>query len=282
MRDAVLLITARIVGVQRIIVFFHGWEDRFVERLGRRWFYHLLLRQVYGKATIIVVLARRFKGQLSVLGLDADRILVETTMFDGAIFSGLTKPSRSQGVTLLFMSRMEAEKGVFELLEAFVHIKERDPAVRLVMVGDGPARPGLEDFVTRHKLSDVIFTGYLRGSDKARTLLEADLFILPTYSEGCPVSLLEAMAAGLPCITNAVGGIPDIFRDGRNGILLNGVSVPSLTQAIELMLSDSALREQVGQHNRRQAWENYEANVVTRRIEALYIGPSEVERNVST
>jgi len=271
LRDALFLLVLRLQGQQSVLVFWHGWDEGLAARIRQNHLLSLLFRYVFGWARVTVVLAARFRDQLLDMGFDPKSLRVESTMFDGALFSITTARKLDQVITLLFLSRMAPEKGVFELAQAYGRVKNRYPGTRLMMVGDGPARRGLEEWVRRHGISDVQFAGYLRGADKARALLDADLFVFPTYyPEGCPVSLLEAMAAGLPCITNAVGGIPDVFHDGENGILLNGVNVEKLTQAIDYMLRDAGLRERIGQHNRREAWEKYEASVVTRRIEALY------------
>ena len=100
---------------------------------------------------------------------------------------------------------------------------------------------------------------------------DADVFVFPSYhGEGCPVSLLEAMAAGLPIISTDVGGISDIFINGQNGILLREVSPDELIAAIFRMLEDDELRRSAGQLNREIAWKRYEGAIVSRRIEQLY------------
>ena len=89
MRDALLLMTARTVRFNSFIVFFHGWDERFVEQIGKHSVYRFLLQRFYGRAGFIIVLAQRFKEQLVALGLSDDRIVVTTTMFEGSIFKGL-------------------------------------------------------------------------------------------------------------------------------------------------------------------------------------------------
>jgi glycosyltransferase involved in cell wall biosynthesis len=172
-------------------------------------------------------------------------------------------------MTLLFLSRIEKTKGVFELIEAYARLCRRYPGLRLVMAGEGPARPGLQQRAAQLGLDGVSFPGYIRNAAKAQALVDADLFVLPTYyGEGCPVALLEAMGAGLPCVTNAVGGIPDVFNDGTNGVLLNEVTVDSIADALEELLSDPDRRQEIAKHNRVEAWSRYEARVVIPRIES--------------
>lgn len=270
LRDGAFMLVLRALGRRSVFVFWHGWDDGLAERIGGNRLFRGLFRAAYGHAAHTVVLASRFRARLVGMGFSPDRVSVESTMFDGVQFEGLTRRPHD-GLTVLFLSRMEPAKGGAEVIEAFARLKQTHPDLRLVMAGDGPARSALEARVAALAVGDVSFPGYLRGAEKAQALLDADVFAFPTYyGEGCPVSLLEAMAAGLPCITNSVGGIPDIFRDGANGVLLDGVSIDSVTAALEELLRDPARRAAIAEQNRKEAWEKYEAGVVTRRIEALY------------
>lgn len=270
LRDGLFMLVLRMLGTKGVLVFWHGWEDPLFMRIRRRRLWRALFKATFGSAGHAVVLASRFRDDLLAMGLPAERVSVESTMFDGALFQGI-KRQPHEDTRLLFLSRMEEAKGVFELVDAFARVKKRFPGTTLVMAGDGPARKALEMRVDELRLSGVSFPGYLRGTDKAQALADADLYVLPSHAEGCPVSLLEAMAAGIPCITNSVGGIPDIFRDGVNGVLLNGVSADLVAEAMARLLGDSAGRALIGQYNRDEAWQKYEASAVTRRIESLYL-----------
>lgn len=270
LRDGLFMLVLRILGRRSVFVFWHGWEDGLARRIRGNSFLRSLFRFVFGYAGHSVVLASRFRDELVSMGFSPERVSVESTMFDGSLFDGVTRRAHD-GVNLLFLSRMEPTKGAFELVEAFARVKKMHPAARLILAGDGPAKTALEERAMALGVSDVSFPGYLRGIDKAQALLDADIFAFPTYyGEGCPVSLLEAMAAGLPCITNSVGGIPDIFQDGVNGVLLDGVSVDTVTHALERLLDDPGQLARIAEHNRKEAWAKYEASVVTRRIESLY------------
>ena len=132
-----------------------------------------------------------------------------------------------------------------------MQVRQHYPRAELVFAGDGPARHSMEAYVRKHDLADSVqFAGYLRSRDKARLLMNSDVFVLPTsHPEGCPVALLEAMAAELPIVTTPVGGIADFFIDGKNGILLNDVRPETVAEAISKLLKNEELRCQIGQHN---------------------------------
>ncbi len=272
LRDGLFLGILRLMRQRNVVVYFHGWSDSDARRIQESPFLRFLFRSLFGRACIVMVLASRFRKTLLEIGLPEHRVLVTTTMFDGNIFHGL-KPKKKRGKKqLLFMSRFVREKGVYELLEAFSSLAAKHDDVHLVLLGDGPEREGMEQRAGALGIeSRVTFAGYLRRGEKAQLLLDSDIFVFPTYyGEGCPVVLLEAMAAGLPVITHGAGGIPDLFTDGENGLLLEEVTPSSIEEAAERLLEDEALCKRMGDHNRRYAWEHFEAGVVTLAIEDVY------------
>lgn len=273
LRDGMLLTTLRAMGQRRVVVFFHGWDDDFAAKVLRSPWRRRLFRWVFGWPPVIFVLASGFRDTLLELGLDPKQVRVTTTMFDGDIFAGTT---RSRGtddeVRLVFMSRFVAAKGIHEVVNAVSALAHDYPGLRLLLLGDGPERASLEAKVASLGLGDrVEFAGYVRGKEKARALMDGDIFVFPTYyGEGCPVVLLEAMAAGLPVITHGVGGIPDIFTDPRNGILLQHVDDASVAEALRELLDAPQRMATIGVHNREDAWTHYEAAIVSRRMLETY------------
>jgi glycosyltransferase involved in cell wall biosynthesis len=148
-------------------------------------------------------------------------------------------------------------------------------------VGDGEEREAIVQLVAERSIPDVTVTGYVSTATKAQILLDGDLFVFPTsYAEGCPASLLEAMAAGLPCITTSVGGIPDVFVNNLNGILLDNVTPQTVANAITYLLSDISTLMVIAEHNRAKAWNKYESQQVSERIAKDYQSLAElVEKN---
>lgn len=273
LRDGALLLTLRVIGQRNVVVFFHGWDEELASRVARSGWRRRLFCWVFGRSPLTFVLASSFRNTLLQIGLEPQRVRVTTTMFDGRIFSGVRRSRCEDGETrLVFMSRFVAAKGVYELLDAFIALADEFPGLRLMLLGDGPERAALESRVAAVALSDRIeFAGYVRDSAKAQALVDGDIFVFPTYyGEGCPVVLLEAMAAGLPVISHGAGGIPDIFKHGRNGILLERVTSDAVAGALRQMLADPARQAVFGAQNRQDAWSQYEAGSVSRRMLAAY------------
>src|SRR5688572_3714674 len=121
---------------------------------------------------------------------------------------------------VLFLGKLEARKGVFDLLEALAAARSTVPDLRLVCAGDGD-RSGVARYAERLGIADAVkFTGWVGPSGKRALLDAAAVFALPSYAEGMPVSLVEAMAAGIPIIASSAGGIPEAVVDGVTGYLV--------------------------------------------------------------
>jgi glycosyltransferase involved in cell wall biosynthesis len=272
LRDSLFMAVLLAAGAQNIVFFVHGWEDAFVNKIKHNRLKRFALRSLLGRAAVVLVLASQFKQELCELGLDGRRIRVLTTMFDRRLFEGVRRRRFDFRPRILFLSRLIKEKGIQELLTAFLLLVDRLPALELVIAGDGPEEHNIRRWIEVHNLGErVKLTGYLRGHDKAQVLVDADIFVFPSYyGEGCPISLLEAMAAGLAVITTSAGGISDIFTDAENGILLKSLSPVQIADAIEILVRDEHRQTEIRARNKQQAWDRYEATRVTHLIEGIY------------
>jgi len=278
LRDGLFMLVINMSPSIKALVFFHGWEEKSAQFILKNKLLCFLMRMTYGKANKIVVLAEDFAKQLIDMGINKNQIILMSTMFDGSLFDGIEKKSDDKKTILLFMSRFVTGKGIMELLSAFNKIQKKHPELSLHLVGDGPEKIAIENKIINLNLQEnVKLPGYIKGKEKAQELVNADIFILPSHSEGCPVSLLEAMAAGLPLITTAVGGIPDIITDGENGVLLTSHTSDAIEKGIEKMLENKIDRQKMGELNKKIAWGNYESKIVTSKVEKIYKQLSTVE-----
>ncbi|MFV1966084.1 MAG: glycosyltransferase family 4 protein [Pirellulaceae bacterium] len=158
---------------------------------------------------------------------------------------GNTTASRDTYRTLA-LGRLSPEKGFDLLLSAFARIADRHPNWNLIICGEGAERAALESLCQQLDLQDrVELPGWVCDPDRA--LRDADLFVLPSRYEGFPNALLEAMAAGLACISfDCDSGPGEIIRDGEDGLLVPPEDVTGLAQAMDRLVADDALRRQLG------------------------------------
>lgn len=149
-------------------------------------------------------------------------------------------------VRLLFLGWLEREKGIFELIEACRQLSESRRFL-LNIVGEGNASAAVRDAVARNQLNSIVhFSGWLKGPAVESALTEADILVLPSWSEGLPNAMIEAMAARLAVVVSAVGNIPDVVVDGREALLVPPQNISALQSALEKLIDDPVLRRRLG------------------------------------
>jgi glycosyltransferase involved in cell wall biosynthesis len=172
---------------------------------------------------------------------------------------------------ILFVGRLAPVKGPHILIAALDRLVRQGRSVRLRFAGDGPERPGLERNVAERGLAQhVIFEGW-QNADRVRALYQqADIFALPSFAEGIPVVLMEAMAMEIPCVTTRITGIPELIRDQVDGLLVTPSSDEELAAAIARLLDDSELRRQLGKSARQRILENYDLRHNTAQLGSIF------------
>ncbi len=159
-------------------------------------------------------------------------------------------PPKKRKLRLVSVGRLSPEKGLAGLLEAFAAI---DADAELRIIGDGPERDALEAKVAALGLSDrVTFVGRLPSSGVIAELLYADAFAMASFMEGLPVVLMEALAMGVPVIAPRVAGIPELVEDDASGLLFAPGHWRELTERLERLLGDGALRKRLAAEGKRR------------------------------
>ncbi|MEM9555768.1 MAG: glycosyltransferase [Acidobacteriota bacterium] len=174
-------------------------------------------------------------------------------------------------VVLATLGRLAEQKGLDRLLKAFAHVADRVDAApsRLVVFGDGPLRAELEAAAQRFGLGrHVVFAGY--RDDAARLLAGVDAVVFSSLWEGLPIAMLEAMAASRPVVSTAVGGVPEAIDDGVEGLLVARDDIVGLSEALERIVDDVALRRRRGRAARRRFEGELHARHMVTRYETLY------------
>ena len=269
-RDGIFLLLSKLFR-KKTLVFFRGWDDEFENIIRKR--YSKLFGLVFFSADAIIVLASRFKTTLQEMGYTRP-IFIETTLVPDEVFGSNKINQLNNGapgrLNILFLSRIEKYKGVYEALEAFIILKKRYAYITMTLAGDGSELKAVKEFMENRNVADVKIAGWLDGEKKMEAYENADIFLFPSYAEGMPNSLLEAMAYGLPVITKPVGGIKDFFRNGEMGYFIEGTDHEKIVEVCEMLIKDSKRRSDIGKFNREYAKENFIASNVCRRLETIY------------
>jgi glycosyltransferase involved in cell wall biosynthesis len=166
-------------------------------------------------------------------------------------------------------ARLSSVKGLTYLLKALPEVIRQFPTVVLVIAGDGPLEEDLKAEADSLGVEDhVEFVG--PRTDMAELLKTFDLYILPSVSEGLPMVLLEAMAAGCPIVATGVGGVPSAIEDGVSGLLAPPRDPAALAAVITRALGDEPLRRRMALAGRQVFAARFSAETMTRRYEQLY------------
>ena len=169
----------------------------------------------------------------------------------------------------IIVARISGRKGHRTLIEAHDVLRSSHPAGRLLVVGDGPDKRAVEQLAGDLKLDGAV--RFLGARSDVDTLLEAaDYFVLPSDFEGLPMSVLEAMAHGLPVIASRVGGIPEVIEHDREGLLVPPADPLALAGAIGQLIADPALRRRLGEAARERVDRDFSLDATLRHYQRLY------------
>jgi glycosyltransferase involved in cell wall biosynthesis len=180
---------------------------------------------------------------------------------------------RDMPLRLIYIGRLAPGKGLLESLEALRIARTRGVSARLVLVGGGAEEARLRQYVREAGLTrDVTFVGPAYGDAKARLLSQADALLLPSYSEGLPYSLLEAMAAGVVPVVTPVGAIPDVVTDGEHGLIVPPRDADAIASAIERLSNDRSAVARMSATCRKHVAAAYSIERVAKDFSELYWG----------
>lgn len=261
----------RLVGIPHVITLHGGryYEAKRRRRTALRW----ACRNSRSVVTVSFVTRDRYAGCLRIaperLGVipngvppqpgDRGRVRAELRL-------------ESEELLLVAVGNLYAVKGHATLIESLGALDARRPELkwRLAIAGRGEEEAALSESAGDLGLSRRIhLLGY--RSDIADVLAAADVFVMPSLSEGLPLALLEAMFAAKPVVASDVGGIPEVVRSGREALLVPPGNAEALERAIETVLSDSSLRDALGAAARRRVEARYTVSAMTDAYEELYL-----------
>jgi glycosyltransferase involved in cell wall biosynthesis len=176
-----------------------------------------------------------------------------------------------ENFTILSVGRMVPAKGQHQLIDAVERLAEQGRRVRLHLVGTGPDEASLRARVSLFKDAGVVVFEGPVNQDRIRVLYEkADLFCIPSFAEGIPIVLMEAMAMEIPCVTTQIAGIPELIRPGVDGLLVAPSDLDGLTEALARMMDDQELRQRLGKSGRERIVEHYDLRRNMKRLAEIF------------
>lgn len=211
---------------------FHNFYHEELGCVGRA-----LVNFVFRRASEVIAISRHWQKWLE----DSLKLKHVALVFNGV--SSYANSTNKKSFTILFLGRLGANKGTDELIEAMRELTRKVPSAVLELGGDGNIEAYRQ---LAADLPNVQFLGWVDDAGRRAALARATVYCLPSWNEGLPMSVLEAMSAGIPVVSTPVGGIPEALEDGITGLLVQPGDVQGLTAALCKLLLDPELATSMG------------------------------------
>ena len=176
---------------------------------------------------------------------------------------------KSYGNRIVFLGRIGDRKGIFDLLKVLRRLKSEGKVYQLDVGGDGDVEK-LQRYIAQETLDSVRFHGWVDSNKKNQLLNEASILALPSYNEGLPMAILEAMAYGCTVVSTDVGGIPEVVKHGINGYVLEPGDLESLYEVLDNLYDDSGTLQTLGISAHETIQEKFSLERAVKKLEAIY------------
>jgi glycosyltransferase involved in cell wall biosynthesis len=247
---------------KRIIVHFHAYnvEETILGKTSKKYL------QFFTTSDKVIVLSSWWKQQLvDVLNVSASKINI--------LQNPCPQVNEVRGVKenfILYAGTIDQRKGYVDLIRSFSVIAPKYPNWKLVLAGNGEVENAKSLSNELNIETQVDFVGWIFGEKKDKIFRKARIFCLPSYAEGFPMAVLDAWAYGLPVITTPVGGIPDVAVDGENMLLFNPGDVNKLAENIEILITDTDIRERISQASLAFAKGQFNITTINNELGLIY------------
>ncbi len=260
MRKSLILSISRPFRVKTIF-HLHGSEFRlYYDDAG--WLLRHWIKWTLESCTAVIALSESWRAYLHTIAPAANVCVIANPV--DLLPESTIHPDEQR---LLFLGHVVRRKGIFDIIEAMGLLKLEFPALKLALGGDCEITLLLES-ARQHGVDGMIdVLGWIGEDAKRAEFARSAVFVMPSYNEGLPIAMLEAMAAGKAIVVTPVGGIPEAVEHEVHGLLVPPGDVAALAQAISQLLHDSGLRKRLGQAARERIKERYATEVV---LECLY------------
>jgi glycosyltransferase involved in cell wall biosynthesis len=265
-RKFVVFIIGRYIFRKKIVYHIHGGAfQKFYENsdiLTKR-----LVKILLSNANIILCLSESW-GKYYEQNFEIRRLKILPNIIDYHV--KVKDAVKTDIINFLYLGLLCDAKGIFDLIEVIVKNKERYKGrIKLYIGGNGEVQR-LEDMINKHHIEDIVeFLGWISSTDKAIALNSSDVYILPSYTEGLPISILESMSYGKAIISTNVGGIPEIVKNNENGLLINPGDLKQIEQSIDFFLENPEKVRKYGIIS-EQIVQKYLPHSVLKELEEIY------------
>lgn len=249
---------------KKVILHIHGsrFKDFYDESANKK-----VIISNLQKADKLVVLSQSWKEWFFAIGINSENIIVLNNIVD---YPKIKKVNRENKVKILFLGEVGERKGVFDIIETIAKNRESFKDEIILKIGGNKETDRLLQKIDEYDLSDFVkFEGWVSGEKKINLLNWADIFILPSFNEGLPIAILEAMSYGKAIISSPVGGIAEIVQFGINGILVEPGNQKEIFESINFFINNKNKIETFGNQSKKIVEPFYPKSVL-RSLLAIY------------
>ena len=245
-----------------ILLHIHAPSEESLFRKTRPW----ALRYLFRSATRVIALSQHWADLFAFYQPQAQIVVIPNPV---RTFEAVTVEKEVPPV-VLFVGKLEARKGYGDLLTAAAEVLPQFPTTQFWFAGHGELKAASERIKQLGIERSVRLLGWVSGTALEEIYPQASLLALPSYAEGVPMSVIEAMSHGVPVVCTPVGGVPDMIRDGENGLLVNPGDVRSLARQIGLLLRDPEAAAKLGYAGQRTVRERCSLEITSKALNTLY------------
>jgi glycosyltransferase involved in cell wall biosynthesis len=266
-RKSAIFLLAKFFG-KKVIVHCHG--SNFKEFHDSSSVHSFFIRRMFNACTAILVLSKDWKETIETYTTNKRVIILYNPVISKSFNGSRPHVESLRAGRILFMGRVGERKGAYDILEAVPEVIRSYPDARFILAGDGDLEKAKRISAEKGIDRNVEFPGWVKGDDKRAYFRNSDIYLLPSYHEGIPVSILEAMAAGLPVISTPVGGIPDAIEDGVNGFLVNPGDARAIAEKLVYLLEHPRERKEMGTRNRTKVTDQFDIGGIISQLVSVY------------
>jgi len=266
LRKSIFILIAKIFR-KKTVLHIHGGEFKIFYHNSGRW--NFLIRYVLNKTDEVLCLSEEWKTYFDSITKTKKAIVLNNPV---RLPDHVKKKVAGKPINVLFLNHVTKNKGLFDVVEFFsTHKKDLQGHFKLIIAGAGETDK-LQQLIAGSKLEAIIeYKGWVSGKAKDELIQDCDVFILTSYNEGLPMSILESMAFGKPVIATNVGGIPRIVRPGENGWLTNPADIAALANIFNEMKANPAILAAYGEKS-QQIVQDYSPEKVNEKLNEIYAG----------
>lgn len=225
-----------------------------------------LIKKIYNLATITIVLSKSWETDISQI-INNDRVEVLNNF---AIIDKNQTNYDLRNNNVIFMGEVGKRKGAYDLPDIIENVLKEIPDTFFYICGNGDIEAIKYSFNKKFLNDNVLLTGWISGNEKKRLLSNSKIFLLPTYNEGQPMAIIEAMAYKLPIVSTCVGGIPELIKIGENGFLEKPGEVLKISKHIINLLKDNELSGNISMNNYKLVNQKYSIESYINNLNSIY------------